>query len=86
MSLPRIQIKIAYKRSDRYWLDVTPLEPKARVLTCYVHRAWDARPGRHMGKLIYDSTQGCTTRRPYRLYDTTFLEYLLPIRNWGVQH
>ena len=94
---PRIQIKVSYKRGDRYWLDVSPLEPKARVLTCYVHRAWDARPGRYMGQLIYTAppldaciqmqatggANGCTTDRAYRLYDTTFLEYRLPLRNWG---
>ena len=83
VSLPRVQIKVSYKRGDRYWLDVTPLEPKTRVLTCYVHRAWDARPGRYMGKLIYDAKRGCLTNRAYRLYDTTFLEYRLPLRNWG---
>ena len=95
VSRPRVKIFITYKRSDRYWLDVTPLAPKARVLTCYVHRAWDARPGAYEGALIYDaasrtpqvdlwcsgSTSGCTTSRPYRLYDTTFLEYRLPVRN-----
>ena len=94
---PRIQIKVSYKRGDRYWLDVSPLEPKARVLTCYVHRAWDARPGRYMGQLIYTAppldaciqmqatggANGCLTDRAYRLYDTTFLEYRLPLRNWG---
>ena len=78
---PRVRIHISYKRGDRYWLDVTPLAPKARVLTCYVHRAWDARPGRHEGAMIYDATRGCTTRRDYRIYDHTFLEYRLPIRN-----
>ena len=78
---PRVRIQISYKRSDRYWLDVTPLAPKSRVLTCYIHRAWDARPGRHEGALIYDSDSGCTTRRDYRLYDHTFLEYRLPVRN-----
>jgi DNA polymerase I-like protein with 3'-5' exonuclease and polymerase domains len=78
---PRVKIKISYKRSDRYWLDVTPLAPKARVLTCYIHRAWDAKPGRYEGALVYDAARGCTTRRDYRLYDHTFLEYRLPIRN-----
>ena len=73
----RVRIFITYKRSDRYWLDVTPLAPKTRVLTCYIHRAWDARSG----KLIYDAARGCTTRRDYRLYDHTFLEYRLPVRN-----
>lgn len=81
VTLPRVKIKISYKRSDRYWLDVTPLQPKARVLTCFIHRAWDAKPGRHEGALVYDAALGCTTRRDYRLYDQTFLEYRLPIRN-----
>src|SRR5512135_3351322 len=69
VTLPRVKIKISYKRSDRYWLDVTPLAPKARVLTCFIHRAWDAKPGRHEGALVYDAALGCTTRRDYRLYD-----------------
>jgi DNA polymerase I-like protein with 3'-5' exonuclease and polymerase domains len=77
VTLPRLTLKISYKRSDRYWLDVTPLEPRARVLTCYIHRAWDAQNG----ALIYDANRGCTTGRDYRLYDTTFLEFRLPYRN-----
>lgn len=80
---PRVRIKISYKRSDKYWLDVTPLEPRQRVLTCFIHRAWDASPGRHEGELIYDASRGCLTRRSYRLYDQTFLEFNLPLRNFG---
>ena len=51
-----------------------------------------------MGQLIYTAppldaciqmqatggANGCTTNRAYRLYDTTFLEYRLPLRNWSV--
>ena len=39
---PRVKILVSFKRSDRYWLDVSPLQPRGRVLTCYIHRAWDA--------------------------------------------
>jgi hypothetical protein len=70
-------IMISYKGGDRYWLDVTPLEPRARVLTCYVHQVWDARNG----ALVYAADRGCLTARDYRIYDSTFLEYRLPYRN-----
>ncbi|MGZ3303824.1 MAG: hypothetical protein ACXVBG_23350, partial [Isosphaeraceae bacterium] len=72
-----------FPTATRYWLDVTPLKPNRHTLTCYIHRAWDATRGRYQGALIYDSIRGCLTRRDYHLYDTTFLEYRLPIRNFG---
>ena len=78
---PRVEILISFKRSDCLWLDVSPLQPRGRVLTCFVHSAWDARPGRHCGKKIYDATAGILTSRDYRLYDQTFLEFNLPVRN-----
>ena len=78
------QDRVWFKRSDRYWLDVSPLQPRGRVLTCYIHRAWDARPGRHKGQKIYDAAAGgILTTRDYRLYDQTFLEFNLPIRNFA---
>ena len=85
VALPRVRIMVSFKgpRYNRYWLDVTPLRPNRHTLTCYIHQAWDAAPGRHQGALIYDASQGCLTQRDYHLYDTTFLEYRLPIRNFG---
>ena len=81
---PRVKILVSFKRSDRYWLDVSPLQPRGRVLTCYIHRAWDARPGRHQWQKIYDAAAGgILTNRDYRLYDQTFLEFNLPIRNFA---
>ena len=81
---PRVKILVSFKRSDRYWLDVSPLQPRGRVLTCYIHRAWDARPGRHQWRKIYDAAAGgILTNRDYRLYDQTFLEFNLPIRNFA---
>jgi DNA polymerase I-like protein with 3'-5' exonuclease and polymerase domains len=78
---PRVTVLVTYRRGDRYWLDVTPLEPRLRVLTCYIHRAWDARPGPHRGALIYQAGPGILTPRDYRLYDQAALEYHLPVRN-----
>ena len=91
VSSPRARILVAFKGppANRYWCDVSPLEPRRHILTCYIHRAWDAMPGAYAGTLIYDaasgtdSTGGCTTRRDYHLYDTTFLQYTLPLRNFG---
>ena len=81
---PRVTILVSFKRSDRYWLDVSPLQPRGRVLTCYIHHAWDARPGRHQWRKIYDAAAGgILTNRDYRLYDQTFLEFNLPIRNFA---
>ena len=80
---PRVKILVSFKRSDRYWLDVSPLQPRGRVLTCFIHRAWDARPGRFQGQPIYDAAGGILTHRDYRLYDQTFLEFNLPIRNFA---
>ena len=80
---PRLEIKVGYKGGESYWMDITPLEPRARVLCCYVHRAWDARPGRREGRLIYDATHGIQSQDNYRLFDQTFLEFNLPVRNFG---
>ena len=85
VTLPRVEILVSFKGPprSRYWLDVSPLESRRHTLTCYIHQAWDAMPGAYAGTLIYDAKQGCTTRRDYHLYDTTFLQFRLPLRNFG---
>jgi DNA polymerase I-like protein with 3'-5' exonuclease and polymerase domains len=85
VTLPRVRILVSFRGppANRYWLDVSPLEPHRHTLTCYIHRAWDAAPGAYTGALIYDAEQGCTTQRVYHLYDTTFLQFRLPLRNFG---
>ena len=81
---PRVKILVSFKRSDRYWLDVSPLQPRGRVLTCFIHRAWDAHRGPNQWLKIYDAAAGgILTNRDYRLYDQTFLEFNLPIRNFA---
>ena len=79
----RVEILVSYRRSDAYWVDVTPLEPRRHVLCCYIHRAWDARPGSTRGHLIYDAILGKLSGLPYRLYDQFGLEFLLPYRNFA---
>ena len=80
---PRIKILVSYRGSDAYWLDVTPLEPRRHVLCCYIHRAWDARPGPTRGHLIYHAVLGKLSGLPYRLYDQFGLEFMLPYRNFS---
>ena len=75
----KVRILVTYKGGDRYWLEIIPLEPRLRVLTSYVLRAWDAKTKR----LIYDHKQGRLTKHPYRLFDQHGLQYRLPVRNWG---
>jgi hypothetical protein len=75
----QVRILVTYKGGDRYWLEIVPLEPRLRVLTSYVLRAWDAKTGR----LIYDHRQGRLARHPYRLFDQHGLQYTLPVRNWA---
>ena len=40
VTLPRVQILVSFKGppANRYWLDVSPLEPHRHTLTCYIHR------------------------------------------------
>ena len=75
----RVRILVTYKGGDRYWLEIIPIEPRLRVLTSYVLRAWDAKTGR----LIYDHQQGRLAQHPYRLFDQHGLQYTLPVRNWA---
>ncbi|HKM54800.1 MAG TPA: DNA polymerase [Isosphaeraceae bacterium] len=75
----KVRILVTYKGGDRYWLEIIPVEPRLRVLTSYVLRAWDAKTKR----LIYDHKQGRLTQHPYRLFDQHGLQYRLPVRNWG---
>jgi DNA polymerase I-like protein with 3'-5' exonuclease and polymerase domains len=77
----RVEINVSFKNSDAYWLDVTPLQPRRNVLCCYIHRAWDALPGRFRGQLIFDAILGKLSGRPYKLFDQATLEFLLPYRN-----
>ncbi|MFO0892834.1 MAG: DNA polymerase [Isosphaeraceae bacterium] len=79
VSRRRVRILVTYKGGDRYWLDIIPVEPRLRVLTSYVVRAWDAKSGR----LIYHHKKGRLTGHPYRLFDEHGLQYRLPVRNWG---
>ena len=75
----KVRILVTYKGGDRYWLEIIPLEPRLRVLTSYVLRAWDAKTGR----LIYDHQLGRLAQHPYRLFDQYGLQYTLPVRNWA---
>ena len=75
----KVRILVTYKGGDRYWLEIIPLEPRLRVLTSYVLRAWDAKTGR----LIYDHQLGQLAQHPYRLFDQYGLQYTLPVRNWA---
>jgi DNA polymerase I-like protein with 3'-5' exonuclease and polymerase domains len=75
----KVRILVTYKRGDRYWLEIVPIEPRLRVLTSYVLRAWDARSGR----LIYHHKRGRLAGHPYRLFDQFGLQYTLPVRNWA---
>ena len=50
----RVRILVTYKGGDHYWVEIIPIEPRLRVLTSYVLRAWDAKTNR----LIYDHKKG----------------------------
>jgi len=76
---PRAKILISHKDNDACWLEVVPLEPSLRVLTCFLLRAWNAKTG----KLIYDHQRGKLTTRRYRLFEDAEMQYLLPVRNIG---
>ena len=39
----KFRILVTYKGGDRYWLEIIPIEPRLRVLTSYVLRAWVPR-------------------------------------------
>jgi integrase len=60
------------------WLGV-PLQPRLRVLTSYVEKAWNG----DRRKLIYDSARGRLSQRPYHLFKNRDMQYVLPIRNWA---
>jgi DNA polymerase I-like protein with 3'-5' exonuclease and polymerase domains len=75
----QVRILVTYKGGDRCWLEIIPIEPRLRVLTSYVLRAWDAKTN----QLIYDHKKGRLTKHPYRLFDQHGLQYTLPVRNWA---
>jgi DNA polymerase-1 len=77
----RVEIMVSFREGDIYWLDVTPIQPRRRVLTCWIHRAWDAKYGPYRGELIYDAALGPLKARDYRLYRWQGLQYKLPARN-----
>ena len=74
------------RSSDRTAIGSTfrPFQPRGRVLTCYIHRAWDAPVVRINGGRSTTLRPGeSLTNRDYRFYDQTFLEFNLPIRNFA---
>lgn len=82
---PRVRVLLRYKSGHRYWLywlDVTPLRPTLRYVTCYVNRIWCTRDeqGHKPARLVYDSARGRVGDKLYpHLEQVQF--YKLPYRN-----
>jgi hypothetical protein len=90
VTLPRVEILISYAHDPAsrcggggwYWLDVIPLRPGRRTLTCWIRKVWDATyRSSNLGKLVYEAGRGPLCTRPYRLFQQHDLLYLLPVRN-----
>lgn len=79
---PRVRLLLTYKSGNHYWFDVSPIEPRLRNLTCFIHRVWSIKDskGFKSPKLIYDSSRGRIGTKRYVELDKKDL-YLLPIRN-----
>jgi DNA polymerase I-like protein with 3'-5' exonuclease and polymerase domains len=78
----RVQLLVSYKGRDKLWLDVVPLRPGVRTLTCFVIRIWDANPrSKNRGKVIYHFRRGRISTFPYRFFSPPSpLVFRLPFR------
>jgi DNA polymerase I-like protein with 3'-5' exonuclease and polymerase domains len=82
VTLPRVEVLISFECGEWSWLDLVPLRPGRRCLTCWVRKIWDASyKSSNRGKLIYEDYRGPLCTRPYRIYRDEDLLYRLPVRN-----
>jgi DNA polymerase I-like protein with 3'-5' exonuclease and polymerase domains len=79
---PRVRLFISYQGRDRLWLDVIPLSPGLRTLTCFVVKVWDAdAKNKNHGKIIYHYRRGRRSSLPYRFFNPSQpLAFRLPFR------
>jgi DNA polymerase I-like protein with 3'-5' exonuclease and polymerase domains len=78
----RVRLFISYQGRDRLWLDVIPLSPGLRTLTCFVVKVWDADArSKNHGKIIYHYRRGRRSSLPYRFFNPSQpLAFRLPFR------
>lgn len=84
-----LNVRISYKKADNLWLQIIPVWPLPRVLTCYVVSAIDCGyKSKNQGLEIYHHKDGRISSLPYRFFDLKNQAYRLPFRNlpWKMIH